>query len=802
MLLLGKERHADRVRRAREHAQESTTPAGAHLLRKAVATLSKALEAWVANAKNKRGRKATATGYLEILSPEVVALVTAKAVIDNICRAQKLTSAAIQLGDYLEDEAKLNHYFKLDPLHYNIVLEKAQRLGVNKPRLKSHMDGSMAARNIEWKRWPQADRLLLGVTCIETLAQETGLIELQPKRDRRGKTQIHIVPAQATLDWLEKAHEQNAALFPFYLPCIAVPKDWKGPYEGGYHTNTFLQKPLVKSRDRAYQRELADVEMPSVYAAVNAVQRSAWEVNTVVAEVLRHFWQEGVEIGGLPNRSELPIPDKPKDIATNEIARREWRKNARHTVEKNLQAKSSRVQLVKILFMADKYQDIGRFWFPYTADFRGRLYPVPYFLQPQGPDEARGMLRFADGVALGEQGEFWLAVHGANCWGEDKIPFADRAKWVTDHEKEIVEVGEDPITNRWWAEAERPWSMLAFCLEWWALVNHKAAGEPASTFESHTPVAMDGSNNGLQIFSLLLRDPVSGAATNCTPQDVPADIYQDIADALTLKLVQQQTQGNEQERGWATKWLQFVGGRVPRKACKRPVMVVPYGGTLYSAQQYLMEWYDSCVAGGAEAVWPFDKFNPTMYLSRLLWQAIQENIHSARACMDWLQEVADICTEHGVPIRWTSPAGFPVKQSYRKFQSRTIKTRVGESVRYLSVRSDMKDLSSRRQRNGVSPNFVHSLDAACLHKVVERLHEEGVRDFAMIHDSYAVHARYVPQLNKATREVYRDVFSEDLLGAFRAEVLAHLPSGVDLPEPPALGSLQVEELVSADYFFS
>jgi DNA-directed RNA polymerase len=306
----------------------------------------------------------------------------------------------------------------------------------------------------------------------------------------------------------------------------------------------------------------------------------------------------------------------------------------------------------------------------------------------------------------------------------------------------------------------------------------------------------------LQIFSLLLRDETSGAATNCTPQLIPADIYQTIADALTLKLAKAQTQGNEQERGWAKQWLQFVGGRMPRKATKRVVMVVPYGGTMHSAQKYLMEWYDDAVAGGAEAIWPFDKFNPTMFLARQLWEVIQENIHSARACMAWFQEVSSICSEHGVPIRWTTPTGFPVKQDYKKFRTDMVETKVGEKVRRLSLRQDTETISPRRQRNGISPNFVHSLDATCLHRVVCRLHDSGVRDFAMIHDSYAVHAAHVPELNRVTREVYRDVFSSDLLNTFRAEVQAHLPSGVVLPDPPVAGTLNVEGLVDADYFFA
>ena len=74
------------------------------------------------------------------------------------------------------------------------------------------------------------------------------------------------------------------------------------------------------------------------------------------------------------------------------------------------------------------------------------------------------------------------------------------------------------------------------------------------------------------------------------------------------------------------------------------------------------------------------------------------------------------------------------------------------------------DLSNQKQRNGVSPNFVHSLDATALHKTVIRAHKElGINDFAMIHDSYGVHAADCEEFSKLIRDVFVGMFSVDLL---------------------------------------
>ena len=52
-------------------------------------------------------------------------------------------------------------------------------------------------------------------------------------------------------------------------------------------------------------------------------------------------------------------------------------------------------------------------WFPHTLDFRGRAYPMPPHLNHMGPDSSRGVMRLAEGRALGEHGLDWLYVQAS-----------------------------------------------------------------------------------------------------------------------------------------------------------------------------------------------------------------------------------------------------------------------------------------------------------------------------------------------------------------------------------------------------
>ncbi|MDV7397374.1 DNA-directed RNA polymerase, partial [Arthrospira platensis SPKY1] len=83
-------------------------------------------------------------------------------------------------------------------------------------------------------------------------------------------------------------------------------------------------------------------------------------------------------------------------------------------------------------------------------DWRGRVYAIPMF-NPQGNDMVKGLLTFAKKVPVGIDGGYWLAVHGANCAGIDKVSLEDRVKWVNDNEANIIASAEAPLDFTWWA---------------------------------------------------------------------------------------------------------------------------------------------------------------------------------------------------------------------------------------------------------------------------------------------------------------------------------------------------------------
>src|SRR5690606_32168686 len=86
-------------------------------------------------------------------------------------------------------------------------------------------------------------------------------------------------------------------------------------------------------------------------------------------------------------------------------------------------------------------------------------------------------------------------------------------------------IAADPISYREWTDADVPFQFLAWCFEY---ADYKR--NPVE-FTSRIPLGQDGSCNGLQHFSAMLRDSAGGRATNLLPDVIQHDIYGLVASA-------------------------------------------------------------------------------------------------------------------------------------------------------------------------------------------------------------------------------------------------------------------------------
>lgn len=676
-------------------------------------------------------------------------------------------------------------------------------------QLETRRSNQMALLNHPGSGWSHRDAMMLASAVVEILVSYAGIFQIRQRLEHTHTGQKKVIHELFVRDeffeWWDDGIDTLAAITPTRLPLISPPLDWDHNLTGGYPEDSGITRPLCS---RGFAKYAKGEEFPVVLQSVNTLQRTAWKINTKVLDVfrvaIRNNWQDtGFQLT-LVDKPKWPGDHVPKDSLEFETY---YHQRRRHRVAE-VAYRRDKLFATRLIYLADVYRDFDAMYFVHCLDFRSRVYPVSSALQYQGRDAERGLLQFNVAKPLGsDEALYWFYVHGANCYGQDKIPFDERVEWVRENSADILRSGEDPIEHRWWMTADSPWQFLAWCLEF---AEMRTYVDPLD-FPSAIPVAADGSNNGLQIYSLLWRDEVGGAATNCVPSDSPADAYQEVADVVTQRLrdVLIDPEASRKHQRWAQRILDFCKRQglpgLPRSAVKRPVMTQPYGATRYSCQSYVIEWYFEWIRDLDLPVdlQPFpekDVYGVFRWLGDLVWDSIGTVVLKAREAMTWLRQVSNVFAEGGKDVAWTTPLGFPVRQKYRKKDVQRVPLTIGRRLT-IRVSEDTDELDPSKSRNGIAPNWVHSLDATAAHLTVYNASLQGVTHFRMIHDSFATHAADMPILAKTLRHVYADIFSADQVNSLYTELQESAPEGAVLPQPPSFGTLEPQQVKEAGYFF-
>lgn len=742
---------------------------------------------------------------------QVMAFISLSVLVDSLSSQTKMAATAIRVGARANAELRFRWFKKVNPELFTKVFGDLERREGNMERRQAILSHAMkhdqSGKAVEWRgEWSKEDQLKFGVYCIKLVAASTDLITLQVMRCGKKQTEV-IRPSDSVLDFIMQYDAMAGMRFPMFLPSVCPPKPWTGVIGGGYYSSfrdlapIYLVKGTPNKRHTAYLKELQEMkgQMPLVYAAINAVQATPWRINKPVYEIMQQAWlNTSLSIGSMPQRTSaadlpnlFPLETYPEGLKEQDPdGFKAWKLRQSNTHKARVTHISRVLQMERLMFMAEKFAPEEAIYFPTQLDFRGRMYPMASFLNPQGTDCAKGLLTFARGAKLGKAGWRWLHIHIANMAGEDKISFDAREKWTLDNYHWIVDCVKAPFVHREWMDTDKPWEFIAGAIE---LVAAVESGD-YENFISHLPVTVDGTCNGLQHFSAMLLDEEGAASVNLQPSDLPSDIYQIVADKTKAKF-------RAMDEPLAKAWLEWG---FDRKATKRAVMILPYSGTVHAAREYVRDYVKD---RKDSAPWDASTNNEaTQFFSKHVWKTIGETITSAGDAMTWLKAVASAVTKAGEPIRWKTPLNFLVQQDNRETASHVLNLMVGLSTRVQTTyRKETDKLDAKAQRLGVSPNFIHSLDAACLMLTVTRAVDEGIEDFAMVHDSYGVLAGKMDLLYMGLRQAFVDVYQNDVMQDFVKYAAKDLPEEERqalMHERPTKGSFRLESVKDSLYFFA
>lgn len=812
----GQDRYTATVDKARVKGQEAVTKAGLTLTQKAVEPTAKLIEEFCEKAR--QINQAEIGEYLDKFDKNLIAFFTARRCINSYQHPVSLTKAAGDIAGMLQDHADYMR-FKEEDREACAKTEKKLKYCRHYRHRKIVFKRFQRWAGVSSEDWSYALKVKMGMRLIECFVKATGFVEIKNVPVRKGrKIRSEVLPTAKLEAELKEQHELSALLTPYFLPMVEEPSDWTNIFNGGYLTKPLKSWKFIKSFNRQYVTELNENSetLTEVFKAVNALQKTAWRINPRVLEVQETLWNSGggPEVG-LPSRNKLELPLCPIckgtvdgkhscfDLEENAGAFKAWKRAAAGVYDENVRLRSKRIAEVQKLLISKKFVGEDEIFFPYQLDWRGRVYPAPIFVNPQADDAGKSLLEFAYTKPVGKNGIRWLKIQAANSFGEDKVSLDDREKWATDHADKIVECASSPYEARWWAEADKPYQFLAACFELAEFWKCKAEGREED-FESALPCSIDGSCNGLQNYSAMLRDPQGAKATNLIPDALPNDIYSDVADLVWEKIFEDCENRDSEDYAEAILWETVTDRKLRRKLVKRNVMTMPYSATERGMCGQLTHEVQQLRDKGERVIDIDDPWKACHYLAKLNYLMIRSVVPAAAEAMDWLMAVAKVVSKRNVPVNWTTPLGFWVQQWYPKAETYKIEC-ILNGIRFQPrLYKETTKLNSRKMAQAIAPNFIHSMDASHLMSTVLRCEEKGIDSFGMVHDSYATHAGDMDRLSSILRECFIEQYSGDILEDFRNEILTQLPKKMykQIPEVPSIGTLDLSQIQQSLYFFA
>jgi len=621
------------------------------------------------------------------------------------------------------------------------------------------------------------------------IAEQSEVVTTYTKREKTRGGYRNYLFVELSSDILRDLHEQHYLLelsSLLYRPMMTPPVDHTMTLSGG-HLTPEIRKPVVqKYRSNVYEdkKEEQKYSEPSqlVLDGVNGLQKTEWTINVVVSEVMKNLFENNTLLCNLPayNFEEfMYTAEYPKNGTKTEQAI--WCQHREETWCNWYKQEQARGRMLVRLTLVEKIKRWSFFYMPYTLDFRGRAYSVCELLSPQSSDLDRGLIMFANTMEQTEDGRYWQKVYLANLFGMDKISLDERVSWVDSNWERFTNIAADPYSDYFWvddaAKKNKSFQRLATIID---LTRTDGL--------TQVPVHIDGKCNGSQHWSALMRDIIIGDLTNVNPSTMPQDLYQYVADKATEYCIHMAN-----ENPLYQEFLNYWKDGIDRVVTKRSTMCDSYGLTFYGIQKYTrseghVDWIPKERRGGA-----------VVELARAIEAGLNTTLQEPNKGKEYLKELATEASNNNKQLTWTTPSGFKVVHIYTTTGTRRSLAKLFNN-KELQFFYKTTDVDSRAVRQAISPNYIHSLDAAHMFLTIFALIALNFRDFSMIHDSYGCHAPLVSVMRDAIRKEFYEMHKPQLLEKFREETQELI--GKVLPKSPITGDLDINLVLKSDYFFS
>lgn len=711
--------------------------------------------------------------------PEHAALIALRVIVDRLTGGDKHTTLAGVIGQALEQELRGQKMVAARPtLFRQLKRHHDKRSHLTRRKIQEFICG---AGNAE--PWTNVQRHEIGALMLHLVAEHTDLIEI--RLEKVGGRLVRMVrPTEKAMNLVREVAPGRWSTARGAMAC--PPRPWRGLTGGGSLTG---QARLVRSRNGSTEH-LRGADLGRTLEVVNHLQDQQLEIDHELVALAREAWDAGglglFKVSSRP----LPLPLLPDPEAPEQAFIRHRREVAQHHAD--LRANAGRRMRIERGLTALE-QTPTPCWFAHDLDDRGRVYTVNRIGSHQGQDYEKAAVQFRGGEQLDVDGFEWLLWGMAGHWGMGRADWAERVAWGRQHLEMAVAVADAPLDRLdLWKGAKDPWQFLqaARAVAAWLDDPSRAIG---------CPVRMDQTTSGCGIIAALLRDRWLGRECNLWG-DTGHDLYETIALEVREQVRRHQHGPSRWHHQMACLWLEHG---IDRKLLKGPVMALPYGGMFQGTVDGL------CLAREERVGWlPLHEYDEqvakaAVWLAKSIHAVMKERLATAIAFCDWTRRLAKAVITEQKPLEWTSPMGWPMRQSRPTPTVHKLKTELfGLQTMQMDVEEEVPDgeLSLRQTKISLPANMIHSFDAALCHAIVYRAAGQGA-PLLTNHDCFATTAGRAGWLRQQLLAEMREMHKTPWLLKILVEIGNR--SGVrGLPRPPVVNNLRPGLIGSNPALFS
>lgn len=590
---------------------------------------------------------------------------------------------------------------------------------------------------------------------------------------------------------------------------------WSKPVDG---TGVTIVKKLDPKRFDLYTKEV----MPEVYDALNTLGEVKMKVNRSVLDVVDKIVNEGHDY--FPRC----ITQKELDEAREKVIIKDTKLAANsRNYQKFLQSKETGRSLAKkisrlnlkmkrkdqlaeellilsehgkylsfktIYSMAQNLKSRPFFKIKYSMDTRGRIYSNLNYLNPQGEDLAKALLQFSDGCEWNWISEYWIKVQAANLCGQDKMEFHERVKWTEDNLENFLKLAQDPLNSEWWLTFGQDdyWQILAVAFELYNMTYHK------DTTQCQMPIAIDCTQSGYQLLASLGKDKEIARTVNVLPNEhVIGDAY--LAVAKNLKVILDEKIKDPSLKDEYREFMQMLNKftiKQLRPCVKRNTMTIAYSAGVDCC---INQIYEDRRVFKIEELMNLN-YKQCIWFGKLNYEAIEKTFSTPVKIMNFLISAVmeRMKIDKNPLVSWNVPSGFTAYQYHSKMNKSTIRVKFGNETIRLQIGYDSGKINKMKHKKAIAANYVHSLDAALMVSVINKMRERGFNSFLGIHDSFSSSANGIAVLRECIQEAFRDVVSGDRLKL----AIMQLSKGEMDDSEVEYGTLDIKNETLSDYIAS